>query len=133
MTDTLVMAGGGTGGHVYPMVAVAHAVRRLRPDVRLVFVGTERGMETRVVPAEGFELELLQVLPIRGGGVSGAVKGIVQAARTIPASRELLRKVADDPVLLKRLAEAQADRLAAVWTAEALRAQLQGAGMVPGS
>ncbi len=93
MTDTLVMAGGGTGGHVYPMVAVAHAVRRLRPDVRLVFVGTERGMETRVVPAEGFELELLQVLPIRGGGVSGAVKGIVQAARTIPASRELLRKV----------------------------------------
>lgn len=93
MSETLVMAGGGTGGHVYPMVAVAHAVRRLRPDVRLVFVGTARGMETRVVPAEGFELELLDVLPIRGGGVSGAVRGVVQAARTVPASRELLRRV----------------------------------------
>lgn len=93
MSETLVMAGGGTGGHVYPMVAVAHALRRLRPDLRLVFVGTERGMETRVVPEQGFELQLLHVLPIRGGGLSGAMAGILQAARSIPDSRRLLQRL----------------------------------------
>lgn len=93
MKPTLVMAGGGTGGHVFPMVAVAHALQRLRPDARIVFVGTDRGMETRVVPEQGFELELLEVLPIRGGGLSGAVAGVLQAARSIPASRALLRRL----------------------------------------
>ncbi len=93
MSATIVMAGGGTGGHVFPMIAVAHALRRLRPDLRLVFVGTERGMEKRVVPEEGFELELLEVLPIRGGGVSGAVRGVVRALRTLPESRALLREL----------------------------------------
>ncbi|NLE88937.1 MAG: undecaprenyldiphospho-muramoylpentapeptide beta-N-acetylglucosaminyltransferase [Myxococcales bacterium] len=93
MSATLVLAGGGTGGHVYPMVAVAHALRRLRPDVRLVFVGTQRGMETRVVPEEGFELELLEVLPIRGGGLAGVVKGVARAALSLPESRALLRRL----------------------------------------
>lgn len=93
MKPTLVMAGGGTGGHVFPMVAVAHALRRLRPDARIVFVGTERGMETRVVPQQGFELELLEVLPIRGGGLRGVVAGVAQAARSLPASRALLRRL----------------------------------------
>lgn len=93
MSATLVLAGGGTGGHVYPMVAVAHALRRLRPDLRLVFVGTERGMETRVVPEQGFELELLQVLPLRGGGLGGVLKGGIRAARSLPESRALLERL----------------------------------------
>ncbi|MEP7052557.1 MAG: glycosyltransferase, partial [Pseudomonadota bacterium] len=76
MSGTLIFAGGGTGGHVYPMIAVADAVRALAPDLRLVFVGTERGMETRVVPERGYELELMRVLPIRGGGLGGALRGI---------------------------------------------------------
>ncbi|HYP88728.1 MAG TPA: glycosyltransferase, partial [Polyangiaceae bacterium] len=47
---TLLFAGGGTGGHVFPMLAVADAVRKLVPSARLVFVGTDKGMETRLVP-----------------------------------------------------------------------------------
>src|SRR4051812_22362900 len=77
---TLLFAGGGTGGHVYPMIAVADAVREIAPELRLVFVGTERGMETRIVPERGYQLELLNVLPIRGAGVSGALRGIARAA-----------------------------------------------------
>jgi UDP-N-acetylglucosamine--N-acetylmuramyl-(pentapeptide) pyrophosphoryl-undecaprenol N-acetylglucosamine transferase len=96
--STLVFAGGGTGGHVYPMIAVADAVRALAPELRLVFVGTERGMETRVVPERGYELELMHVLPIRGGGVMGAVRGIGRAAILIPEARALLRKLAPSVV-----------------------------------
>ncbi len=89
---TLLLAGGGTGGHVFPLVAVAHALRRLVPEIRPVFVGTARGMETRFVPAQGFELELLQVLPIRGGGIPGALRGVVRAAALIPEARALITR-----------------------------------------
>lgn len=89
---TVFLAGGGTGGHVFPLVAVADAMVRLCPDVRPIFVGTERGMETRLVPERGYTLELLRVLPIRGGGVSGAARGAVRAASLLPESRRLLEK-----------------------------------------
>ena len=90
---TLVLAGGGTGGHVFPMIAVADALKRLAPELRLVFVGTERGMETRIVPQRGYELELVKVLPIRGGGVKGALKGAARAAASLPEARRLLKRL----------------------------------------
>ncbi|HXK17154.1 MAG TPA: undecaprenyldiphospho-muramoylpentapeptide beta-N-acetylglucosaminyltransferase [Polyangiaceae bacterium] len=91
---TLVFAGGGTGGHVFPMLAVADAVKALLPSARLVFVGTDKGMETRLVPERGYELELLKVLPIRGGGLSGALRGIGRAASSIPDARDIVARVA---------------------------------------
>lgn len=96
--STILFAGGGTGGHVYPMIAVADAVRALAPELRLVFVGTERGMETRVVPERGYELELMRVLPIRGGGVFGALRGIARAAQLVPEARSLIKKLAPSAV-----------------------------------
>ncbi|HTA89459.1 MAG TPA: undecaprenyldiphospho-muramoylpentapeptide beta-N-acetylglucosaminyltransferase, partial [Polyangiaceae bacterium] len=77
-----------------PMIAVADAVRALSPDLRLVFVGTERGMETRVVPERGYELELMRVLPIRGSGVLGAARGIARAAALVPEARSLVKRLA---------------------------------------
>ncbi len=90
----VVFAGGGTGGHVFPMMAVARAMVSLCPTVRPVFVGTARGMEARLVPEQGYPLELLDVLPIRGGGAHGAVRGALRAAALLPESRRLLRKYA---------------------------------------
>lgn len=90
---TVVMAGGGTGGHVFPMVAIAHALRRQNPHIRPVFVGTARGMETRFVPEQGFELELLDVLPMRGAGISGMMRGAARAAALLPESRKLLQRL----------------------------------------
>ncbi|MEO7032370.1 MAG: undecaprenyldiphospho-muramoylpentapeptide beta-N-acetylglucosaminyltransferase [Polyangiaceae bacterium] len=98
MSRTLLFAGGGTGGHVYPMIAVADAVRALAPELRLVFVGTERGMEKRVVPERGYELELMRVLPIRGGGVTGALRGMARAATVIPEARALVKRLAPSVV-----------------------------------
>jgi UDP-N-acetylglucosamine--N-acetylmuramyl-(pentapeptide) pyrophosphoryl-undecaprenol N-acetylglucosamine transferase len=59
----VVIAGGGTGGHIYPGIAVAEELRRLRPDAQFLFVGSDRGLEGRVVPEAGFALE---TLPARG-------------------------------------------------------------------
>ena len=59
----IVVAGGGTGGHLYPGLALADKFREMLPSVHVVFVGTDRGLEARVVPEQGYEL---LVLPIRG-------------------------------------------------------------------
>ncbi|HIN77681.1 MAG TPA: hypothetical protein EYM97_02500, partial [Gemmatimonadetes bacterium] len=57
----VVFAGGGTGGHLYPALAIADALRRRRPDVRVVFMGATRGIESRVLPELGEEHFLLPV------------------------------------------------------------------------
>lgn len=96
---TLLFAGGGTGGHVFPMLAVAEVLRELAPDVRVVFVGTERGLEAKAVPARGYELELMRVLPLRGAGISGFLRGVGQAVRALPDGHALVRKLAPAAVL----------------------------------
>jgi len=88
---TLFMAGGGTGGHVFPLVAVARALRDLLPEIECIFVGTDRGIEGRVVPEAGFRLELMATLPFRGGGLRGASMGMLSVAQSLPRSRALLR------------------------------------------
>lgn len=66
MPISLVIAGGGTGGHVYPGLAVARELRRRSPESRVSFVGTARGLEARIVPREGFELDLIRSAGIKG-------------------------------------------------------------------
>ena len=70
----VVIAGGGTGGHLYPGIAVARELLARRPDAQISFAGTARGIEARVVPREGFGLDL-----IRSGGLKG--KSIAERAR----------------------------------------------------
>lgn len=91
---TLLFAGGGTGGHVFPLLAVADAVRALVPELELIFVGTRRGLEARLVPERGYALEFIDVQPMRGGGLSGVFVGARSAAASLPASFSLLGRYA---------------------------------------
>jgi len=61
---SVVLAGGGTAGHIEPMLAVADALRRADPRVRITCLGTERGLETRLVPLRGYDLELIPAVPL---------------------------------------------------------------------
>lgn len=96
---TFLLAGGGTGGHVFPMIAVGDALVRTGRAERVVYVGTSRGLEAKVVPARGDELELLDILPLRGGGARGFMKGALRAAESLPAARRLVQKLRPSAVL----------------------------------
>src|ERR1022692_461674 len=63
MARSVVIAGGGTGGHIEPALALADALRRADPEIEIACLGTERGLETRLVPARGYELELIPAVP----------------------------------------------------------------------
>jgi UDP-N-acetylglucosamine--N-acetylmuramyl-(pentapeptide) pyrophosphoryl-undecaprenol N-acetylglucosamine transferase len=89
---TIFIAGGGTGGHVFPGVAVAEAMQRAA-DVEVVFCGTDRGVEARVVPARGWRLERLDVEPMKGGGPLRAARGALVAARETARALGLVRRV----------------------------------------
>ncbi|ETB53478.1 UDP-N-acetylglucosamine--N-acetylmuramyl-(pentapeptide) pyrophosphoryl-UDP N-acetylglucosamine transferase, partial [Mycobacterium avium 10-5560] len=61
---SVVLAGGGTAGHVEPAMAVADALKALDPHVRITALGTARGLETRLVPERGYHLELITPVPL---------------------------------------------------------------------
>lgn len=87
----VLIAGGGTGGHVFPGLAVAEAMEKLS-GVRVVFAGTKRGLEARVVPARGYELVTLDVSAMQGGGAARFLKGgLVAAKATVAGLREIER------------------------------------------
>src|SRR5690625_2863520 len=60
----VVLAGGGTAGHVEPALATADALRRSDPGTAVLMLGTERGLESRLVPARGYELALVPAVPL---------------------------------------------------------------------
>ena len=62
----VLIAGGGTGGHLYPGIALARELQRRDPSTQVSFVGTAQGIEARVVPREGFELDLIKVAGLKG-------------------------------------------------------------------
>ena len=61
---SVVIAGGGTGGHIEPALALADALRRADPDTAITCLGTERGLETRLVPLRGYDLALIPPVPL---------------------------------------------------------------------
>jgi UDP-N-acetylglucosamine--N-acetylmuramyl-(pentapeptide) pyrophosphoryl-undecaprenol N-acetylglucosamine transferase len=71
----VVMAGGGTGGHLYPGIAVARELLARRPDARISFAGTARGIESRVIPREGFALDLLRSSGVKGKSTADRARG----------------------------------------------------------
>jgi UDP-N-acetylglucosamine--N-acetylmuramyl-(pentapeptide) pyrophosphoryl-undecaprenol N-acetylglucosamine transferase len=96
---TLFLAGGGTGGHVFPLLAVAQLLKQAVPGLEPIFIGTERGLETRLVPAAGYQLELMSALPFRGVGIAGASRSLMSVAKALPHSRELIKRHAPRAVL----------------------------------
>jgi UDP-N-acetylglucosamine--N-acetylmuramyl-(pentapeptide) pyrophosphoryl-undecaprenol N-acetylglucosamine transferase len=95
----LLIAGGGTGGHLFPGVAIAEELRAREPDAAVRFVGTERGIEARVLPGLGWELALIQVSGLKTVGAWGAIKGLARLPRALWQARRRIKEFAPDVVI----------------------------------
>ncbi len=95
----LIIAGGGTGGHLFPGIAVAEEFLSRDPANEVLFVGTERGIEARAVPAAGYRLELISAAGIRGKGTFSQLKGAAMMVYGYAQSRKILKKFRPDMVL----------------------------------
>jgi UDP-N-acetylglucosamine--N-acetylmuramyl-(pentapeptide) pyrophosphoryl-undecaprenol N-acetylglucosamine transferase len=87
----VIVAGGGTGGHVIPALAIAQELRA-RYHAEVLFVGTARGIETRLVPAAGFELRLIEVGALNRVDFVTRLKTVLDLPRAVMASSRLIRE-----------------------------------------
>jgi UDP-N-acetylglucosamine--N-acetylmuramyl-(pentapeptide) pyrophosphoryl-undecaprenol N-acetylglucosamine transferase len=94
----VLIAGGGTGGHLYPGIALAEEITS-RPGGEVLFVGTQRGLEAKVVPAAGYPLEVLEVSGIKRTGFRGLVKGLMKLPKAMMASRAILQRYRPEMVV----------------------------------
>jgi len=95
-TLSVVLAGGGSAGHVSPLLAIAHAVRDRRPDAAILAVGTKDGLETRLVPAAGFELATIERIPMPRRPSAELLKLPLRMRRAIANAKEILRSANAD-------------------------------------
>src|SRR5438105_1724126 len=95
----VIIAGGGTGGHLFPGIAVAKEIQRRGAGSRILFVGAEQGIETRFVPKEGFELRTLPIGGIKGLGINRQVRNLMGMVGAIFKARGILREFNPDVVI----------------------------------
>jgi UDP-N-acetylglucosamine--N-acetylmuramyl-(pentapeptide) pyrophosphoryl-undecaprenol N-acetylglucosamine transferase len=95
----VVVAGGGTAGHIEPAMALAEAVSRLRPDARVVALGTERGLEKTLVPQRGYELELIPPVPMPRKPTPELLRLPLKVRDAVRATRAVLDRVHADVVV----------------------------------
>jgi len=88
----LLIAGGGTGGHLFPGIAVAEEFLARDPANEVLFVGTERGIEARAVPAAGYRLKLISAAGIRGKGGLSQIRGTAMMLYGYGQSRKILKE-----------------------------------------
>ncbi len=99
MTLSVVIAGGGTGGHLYPGIAVAREILRREPKAAVSFAGTARGLEMRIVPREGFELDLIRAAGIKGKSRVVRLKGAMLVPPGLVDAWRLLGRRRPDVVI----------------------------------
>jgi UDP-N-acetylglucosamine--N-acetylmuramyl-(pentapeptide) pyrophosphoryl-undecaprenol N-acetylglucosamine transferase len=93
-----LIVGGGTGGHVIPALAIARELKA-RHAAELLFVGTARGIETRLVPAAGFELKLIHVGQLKNVSLRTRLRTLFDLPLAILAARKLMREFKPDVVI----------------------------------
>ena len=99
MSACVLIAGGGTGGHLFPGVAVAKVLAGLRPDMRLAFVGAGKALESEVLKNAGFTLEPLKVRAFVGSGLLGRLRSLGALPGALWAARRLLKRYKPQLVL----------------------------------
>jgi UDP-N-acetylglucosamine--N-acetylmuramyl-(pentapeptide) pyrophosphoryl-undecaprenol N-acetylglucosamine transferase len=86
-----LIAAGGTGGHIYPGIAVAKEIMRRDPSSVVGFVGTAHGLETRLVPNAGFELSIIESAGLKNVSLMAKVRGLLLLPKSIFAARRIIR------------------------------------------
>ena len=95
----MLIAGGGTGGHLFPGLALAEEVKTRHPRNDVLFVGSARGLEVTAVPKAGFPLELIEIGPLKRQGLVGFLRGVFKLPIALWQSVGILRRFDPDVVV----------------------------------
>ena len=93
------MTGGGTGGHVNPALAIAETIKKYEPDSEIIFVGTKRGIENKLVPAKGYELRHVDVRGLRRSLSPANIRAAYLALTSPYKAKKLIKEFKPDVVI----------------------------------
>ncbi|MBF6212927.1 undecaprenyldiphospho-muramoylpentapeptide beta-N-acetylglucosaminyltransferase [Nocardia puris] len=96
---SVIVAGGGTAGHIEPALAVADALRRLDPSVTVTALGTERGLETKLVPERGYPLELIPPVPLPRKPTADLLRLPARVRASVARTRAVIDAVHADVII----------------------------------
>lgn len=95
----VLLAGGGTGGHVYPAIAIANKIKENNPDCEILFVGTDKGIESEIVPKAGFEFKTVTVQGFKRKIDLDNLKRVFKLCKGLEQSRRIVKKFKPDIVI----------------------------------
>lgn len=95
----MVIAGGGTGGHIFPGLAVAEALMQRMPQSEVMFIGTEHGLEARVIPREGYPISFIRAEGVVGRSPLKKALALMHMGASVFTARDILRHVRPDIVI----------------------------------
>jgi UDP-N-acetylglucosamine--N-acetylmuramyl-(pentapeptide) pyrophosphoryl-undecaprenol N-acetylglucosamine transferase len=94
----IVIAGGGTGGHLFPGIAIAEEFFKRDDKTRIIFIGTQRGIESKMLDKFGYELKTIDIEGVKGRGIKALIKGAFQIPISIWQSKFILKQFHPDIV-----------------------------------
>lgn len=95
----LIIAGGGTAGHINPGLAIANEIKARKPDSEIIFIGTKKGLETNLVPREGYKLELIKVMGFKRKISFENVRAIAELTRSLKQVKRIIKEFKPDIVI----------------------------------
>jgi UDP-N-acetylglucosamine--N-acetylmuramyl-(pentapeptide) pyrophosphoryl-undecaprenol N-acetylglucosamine transferase len=95
----VIIAAGGTGGHIFPGVAIAREFKQRDSSTAILFVGTARGLESKIVPRAGFDLELINVGALKGVSIFERTKSLFGLPMSLVAALRILKRFKPDVVV----------------------------------
>jgi UDP-N-acetylglucosamine--N-acetylmuramyl-(pentapeptide) pyrophosphoryl-undecaprenol N-acetylglucosamine transferase len=95
----VLIAAGGTGGHIYPGIAVAQEIMRRDSNAKVRFVGTTRGLESRLVPQAGFELSLIDSSGLKNVSMAARIRGVAMLPKSFLSALSVIRTFTPDVVV----------------------------------
>lgn len=94
-----MLSGGGTGGHIYPALALAEGIKQNQPDSKIRFVGARGGMEEKIIPARGYRLDTIDISGIDRSSMKNAVNSIFKVPKALRTARRLINNFRPDVVV----------------------------------
>jgi len=94
----VIVAGGGTGGHLFPGIALAGDIMNKYPESKIIFVGTERGLEAKVIPKIGYELKFISIKGFVGKSINDKAKSFYSLFKSLSECKDIINSFSPDIV-----------------------------------